>query len=661
MRRILLPAVLTLLAIALACANAQAATIVRLSADRIAFYYDRFLVEADGNVRIETSDGFQASGQAFSMDLKLNRYLLAGHVSMSVHGGTPVHGAAIADFLDFNRIYFVPITSEPDRWTFLNGDLAHPVKGRVMPGDVFYFPELPPHPSLTATSAVIGAKTYVRFSGAQTYLAGLGAPLGSFVVNFSSNPYFAQNTLSGANFDTTWNFAGSENALSAVHLREDTQNGIYLAFEQHLVGDHEYAIFSVNPLTKFNRFYNLQLYERLGSRFQIQTFTQLFTAQDIGLPPLASTQSTYINATQAFSKAYLQISGNLTNYNMLGPGVYECCKVNGVPQPIAGSLSHPSSLQATLTQFQTRVAKLPFYEQLYVGYGFNHDSVGSMYNVPIPVPGLQSFGAPCPPAQQTIKDNTLFCPTYTTIYNTVYGINLFTPSIKLGGNGSNPYGAYYINASFNKQRQYNSLPHYIDNTNTNVSLSRSFSRSFNAYVNYSVQNTGDYYKVGGYVPCSPVVTPSPSAVAANGPNVLGAPNAFAAAKPTPTPSPTPSPKPSTNPYCPPSLTAFRGVATLRTASLGLNYVPVPEFNVSMLLRNHHDFPNAVPNVFALPATNVIGQPLYNNYLGQPPWDLTADVRFKFLPHLQADVARTYYFHYGTLNWSPSFIVQITPL
>ncbi|HEU5480661.1 MAG TPA: hypothetical protein VFU90_12535, partial [Candidatus Tumulicola sp.] len=86
MRRIPLCAALALLAFATACASARANTIVRLTADRIDFYYDRFLIEADGHVRLQTSDGFSAEGDAFSMDLKLNRYLLAGNVTLRANG-----------------------------------------------------------------------------------------------------------------------------------------------------------------------------------------------------------------------------------------------------------------------------------------------------------------------------------------------------------------------------------------------------------------------------------------------------------------------------------------------------------------------------------------------------------------------------------------------
>ncbi|MEO6836024.1 MAG: hypothetical protein ABI231_09005 [Candidatus Tumulicola sp.] len=606
----------------MACATAQANTIVRLTADHIAFYYDRFLIEADGNVRVQTSDGFSANGDAFSMDLKLNRFLVAGHVSLRA-GNEQANGAALSDFLDFNRIYFVPVTSEPDRWTFVNGDLTHPVKGRAMPGDTFAFPEVAESPSLTAAEAVIGTKSFARFSGATAYLAGAGVPLGSYVVNFSPNQYFAQNSLTGANFDATWNFAGNNNSLSAVHLRYDTQNHAFLAFEQHFVGEHEYAIFSANPLTKSARFFNLVAYEKLGQRFQIQTFTQFYVNQGflLSAPPLAETQTTFVNMTQALPHSYLQLNSNFTNYNLLGQGSVDPTKHHAVG---AGNLSHPSQMQLIATSFQNRIGKLPLYEQIYGGYGFNHDSVGTnQYGIPIPPSesGLQSFGGTCVYAKGA---QPVPCPTtYTTIWNTVFGFNLFMPSVKIG-NRDNPYKAYYLNATFNKQRQWNSLPHRVNTTTTTFSLSRQFSRPVNSYLSYQIMNTGDYYLQGGYPPCTIQLDPT---------------------------------KPG---FCPPSLSSFRGVSTLRTLSLGINYDPNPEFNASLIGRHHDDFPIPVPGLFPLPLTNVIGQPLYNNYLGQPPNDLTADVRFKILPHMMLDVQRTYFFNFGSVRWSPYFIVQVLP-
>jgi hypothetical protein len=637
-RRISLCLTLALCAFACAAGTARANTTMQLSASHVAFYYDQFLVEGDGNVRITTTDGFTVTGDAFSMDLKLNRFLVAGHVTLQ-YGSERVSGAAISDFLDFNRIYFVPVTSEPDRWTFLNGDLTHPVKGRVMPGDVFAFPQLPKTPSITASAATIGTKNFIHFFGATGYIAGVGVPLGSYVVNFSSNQYFAQNSLTGANFDATFNVAGNYNSLSAVHLRYDTFNHTYLAFEQHFVGSHDYAILSANPLTRSQRYFNFIGYEKLGSRFQVQTFTQFFIDQGIFFQALPSseTQTTYVNMTEAFPHSYLTLATNFTNYNMLGPGSYTnpapVCTLpaptpaNPHPQPVcvanpAGSLSHPTQAQLTWTSFQNRILKLPVFEQTYFGYGFNHDSVGQQYASPIAVNGLQAFGGQCVYVK---SQPAVPCPTtYTTIYNQVVGLNVFLPSVKIGG--ENPYKDYYFNAIFNKQRQYNSLPHHVDTTTTTFSLSRQFSRPVNSYLSYQVQNTGDYYLQGGYQPCTFI-------------------------QPNPPQPPIP---------CPSSLQSFTGVSTLRTLTLGINYDPNPDFNASLVGRHHDDFPIPEPNVFPLPTLNVLGQPLYNNYLGQPPNDLTGDVRFHLLPHMLIDVQRTYYFNFGNIRWSPAFIVQVLP-
>jgi len=638
-RRISLCLTLALLTFACASAAARANTTMQLSASHVSFFYDQFMVEADGNVRVTTTDGFTVTGDAFSMDLKLNRFLVAGHVTLE-YGNQRVSGAAISDYLDFNRIYFVPVTTEPDRWTFLNGDLAHPIKGRIMPGDTFAFPQLPRTPSITAASATIGTRSFIHFFGATGYFSGLGVPLGSYVVNFSPNQYFAQNSLTGANFDATFNVAGNNNSLSAVHVRYDTFNHAYLAFEQHFVGSHDYAIFSANPLTKSQRYFNFIGYEKLGNRFQVQTFSQLFINQGIFFQalPSAETQTTYVNMTYAFPHSYLSLASNFTNYNLLGPGSFTnpapVCTIPAptphtpAPAPVcvvnpAGSLSHPTQAQLTWTSFQNHVfKKLPLFEQTYFSYGFNHDSVGQQYSGPIAVNGLQAFGGSCVFVK---ADGPVPCPTtYTSIWNQVVGLNLFLTSVKIGGD--NPFKDYYFNATFNKQRQYNSLPHRVDTTTTDVSLSRQFSRQVNSYFGYQVQNTVDRYLQGGYQPCTTI-------------------------QPNPPQPPIP---------CPSSLQSFSGASTLRTATLGINYDPNPDFNASLIARHHDDFPIPEPNVFPLPTLNVLGQPLYNDYLGQPPNDITGDVRFHVLPHMLLDLQRTYYFNFGNIRWSPAFVIQVLP-
>jgi hypothetical protein len=614
MRRLSLSAIFLPLIFALVCAAGQAATLVRMHADHIAFYYDRFLIEADGHVRIQTSDGFSVTGDSFSMDLKLNRFLIAGHVTLKTATDT-VSGAAVSDFLDFNRLYFVPVTSEPDRWTFLNDDLAHPVKGRIMPGDVFFFPDVTGNPSLTASSATISERTYVHFGGAVANLGGAPVPLGSYVVNFAPNQYFAQNSLSGANFDATINVAGSNNALTAVHIRYDATNfGPYLALEQHLVGKHEYAVFSINPVTKAKKFMNLQLYDLLGTRFQVQTFTQYYSDQSYFGKLKSAAQTTYVTANYAFPHSYVSAVGNLTNYSLLGPGAYS------VPSnsPNVGAENHPTQLQFTWTSFNNRIGKLPLYEQTYFGYGFNHDSLGNYYGVPgtkADPAGLQSYGG----------------YTYYTIYNTLIGYTLSTPSLKFG-NLDNAYNTYYLNASLNAQRQWYTVPHHVNTATTTVSLSRQFTRPFGMYLAYQIQNTSDIYEHGGYQPFIP----------------SSASNVNCAALPTP-------------PDCDAAYAGFLGASTLHTLNFELNYLPIPDFNISLLARKHTDFPAPFPNgdVFQAPLVNPIGQPINYTYLGQPPYDVTPDVRFRLLPHMLLDIQRTYYFNYDNKKWG-SFIIQVLP-
>ena len=614
MRRTATLAALGTLAFLLACGSARANTIVHLNADRIDFYYDQFRIEADGNVRVRTSDGFEVDGQAFSMDLKLNRFLVAGHVTLRVRGQS-VNGAAVSDFLDFNRIYFVPITSEPDRWTFLNGDLAHPVKGRIMPGDVFEFPEVGPHPSLSAKSSVIDERTYVRFMGVTTHLASSngGLPLPSFVVNFSSNPYFAQNSLSGATADLTWNFAGNAHSVSALHLRYDPMNfGPYLGFEQHFVGDHEYAVFSVSPFTKAGKYWNLMLGDRVSKRLQFQSFTQMYTHQYGLSEPDAATQWTWGSATYAMPHSYLQATGQFVNYNLLSYAAYftPYGKEGNV-----GILAHPTSGTLSWTSFQQRFAKLPIFLQTYSSMGFNHDTVGDQGQYVNGPSGLQAYQYPEVCTLNAQKQTVCTGTVYTTIWNQILGATLTAQSIRIG-DPDHPYSEYYFNASFNKQFQWNSLPHHIVQTITNASLSRSFTKHVNAYVDYQVQNTGDYYLHGGYSTGQPADS---------------------------------------------SFAAFDGVATFRTLAIGTNWLPSPEFNFTVLFRRHDDFPLPYPNLFPSPPTNVFGQYIYGTYLGQPPYDITPDVRFRVSAHLLVDVSRTYYFNFYGQTWQPTTALQLLPI
>lgn len=584
-----------------------APALIRLNAGRVEFYYDRFLVEADGNVHVRTSDGLVATGDTFSMDLKLNRFLLAGHVHVSDAAGSQ-DGAAVADFLDFNRIYLVPLTREsqnatgiPDRWTFVDGDFAHPLKGREMPGDTFYFPDLgQAKPYLIGTSAVIGSKSFLRFGGGRFDAAegaGVYIPVPTYYINFSADQHLGDNSLSGANYDATWEFAGNANSISALHFRYDTLNKTYLSFEQHLSGRKAYGVFSINPMTRPSKFWNLLLSDRPSDKTQVRTFTQLHTFQFGLSSPLESQQVTTLQLTQALHGSYLQGNYQFENFSLLPLGCYQGhCTV-----PF-----HPSNAQISLQTFDRPLTPYfhgaRIYEHVSFGFGFQHEAFLSDAN---PAGALQTLGG----------------VPYTTIWQHQLGLELFMPDLKFGSDLNVPTKYYAVNASFQKQRQWNSLPHYTDTTQSRISLSKILDRHWLSYLDYNVQNVADVYGAQQSA-VYPVFIPVVNGVE----------------------------------Y--PGYAAFHGTATFRTLSFGLNYSNGGNFTFNLLARKHTDFPAPIPFFFQFATPDVLGNFNVQYFLGQPPYDVTAEVRMRINPHMSIDIQRSYFFNYSNLRWSPHFVIQV---
>ena len=589
-QRFLVVSVLAAAAVLCAASGARAQMLTRVQASSVRFYYDRFLLEADGGVKVVTTGGVTLSGDAFSMDLKLNRFVLAGHVRVANSSGA-LDGAALADFLDFGRIYFLPVQADtPDRWTYLNGDFAHPAKGREMPGDAFALPDLTgSKPYIIATGAVVGSRSFVRFAGSRLDLAnGLGAyvPVPSYYVNFSNDQHLGDNSLAGATFDATYEFAGNANAISALHGRYDTINKTYLSFEQHVSGSKAYAIFSVNPMTRPSKFWNLVLSDKPSDNFQVRSFTQLHTFQYGLQSPLESSQFTIVQATQGLPHSFVQLTTQFTNFSLIP----RTADPNRFVIP-----DHPFQAQLGAQTFSNRIGRSPFYELLQYGLGYVHDAYG-----------LQTIGG----------------QTYQTVWNHSVGLQVYLPSYKLTRDFFE-YKNYYLNASFVKTHTWYSSPHAIDSTTSTAGLSRVFGPHLNAFATYSVQNLGDYYANGlssaVYVPFTPVAGGVPY----------------------------------------PGYAAFNGVATFRTAALDVTYANSGNFSASLLARKHDDFPRPIPNFFAPPPLDVLGREIGpQNYLGQPPYDVTVDVRARINPHLSIDIARSYYFHYGNRGFSPEFVLQV---
>lgn len=442
-------------------APAAATTLIRLHAKNVTFYYDRFLLEADGNVRVTTSDGMTMTGDAFSMDLKLNRFVLAGHVHVSDPSGAQ-DGAALADFLDFNRIYFVPITAEPDRWTFLNGDFAHPALGREMPGDTFDLPDLgAAKPFLISGSAVVEARKYLRFPASRVDMgggAGLYVPLPSYYVNFSTDRHLAENSLSGATFDGTYQVAGDANYISAIHLRYDPTNQVYGSFEQHVSSPKAYAVFSLNPATRPSKFWNLVTSYEPSDTLQIRTFTQLHTYQYGFAQPSQASQFTNVQISAARPHSSVQFNSTFDNQSLLAPGPGQ-------------NPDHQLFATLGVSSFELNRYKPVRFTYRY-GIGLIDD----------PYKPLQTVGG----------------VPYNREWMHYLGLTAYTPSFDLTHTGAAPHMVkdLYLNASVDKQRTWFSAPHHVDITTSTVSASRimdGIAQHVTSYLQYSVQNLGDYY------------------------------------------------------------------------------------------------------------------------------------------------------------------------
>ncbi|MDB5039923.1 MAG: hypothetical protein JWN27_649, partial [Candidatus Eremiobacteraeota bacterium] len=250
-----------------------------VTAKNVDFFYNRFIVTADGDVRVRLSDGTTVTGQTFTMDLKLNRYLVAGDVHVD-GPGIHVAGAALAGYPDLDRTFFLPAAGTPERYTYFGGDWTNPHAGREQPGDAYNFPDLTAErPYIYATAVRIVPKTNALFTFPHIYTAGVYTPLPRYMVTFSANPHYFENGFAGARADIALPFNGSEHSLTALHLRNDAFNGTYLALDQHFVWDHDYIVAAIDPLTQEERQYNLIAYKRFSQKLETRLFVQESAAQ----------------------------------------------------------------------------------------------------------------------------------------------------------------------------------------------------------------------------------------------------------------------------------------------------------------------------------------------------------------------------------------------
>jgi hypothetical protein len=582
----------------------QTAPPFTVAAERVAFYSDQYIVQAEGNVVVTLSDGTRLSGQRFAMDLKLNRFVLAGDVHLRTTDGKDIPGAAFAEFFDFDRAYFIPIIQVPDRWTYIGHDYAHPLRGREMPGDTFFLHDLRgAYVFVYGKKARIVPRTSVRFTPGYVNLDPTNArpvyvPTPSYFLTFSANPNFAQNGLVGADFDAPYPFLGSNHSLSTAHLRYDPLDHAYLAFEQHLaITDRSYLVLSANPLTRPQKEYNLLAMDHLSPKVQAQLFMQA-NAFQFGLSePHNVGAFAQLQVTGALRQSFLQLTTDQYWFTLLA-----------APPPCAGPTCawepyHPFDAQLSWTSFDHRIAP-ELYVRLRSGYGVANNRYVSNN-----------------PAIASEWEQALGGVEYPTVWQHFLGFTAYTPSLHLR---NAPFRNWFVNAVVDKERQWFSSPHYIDTTSTTLSASKSFDPRVSAFVSVNITNLGDYY---------------------------GAQQSLVYPAPPPVPY-----SPVTGQYYP-GYTAFRGISTTRSLTESVIWAPSTAFTLSVTGRENHDFPDPIPYLTSLPS---YGPPTgTESDLGVAPEQLSADMHIRVNSNLLIDLTRSYFFNYGNRLWSPQFGVLIT--
>src|ERR1700688_930959 len=568
-----------------------------LTAQEIDFYSARYILTANGNVEVKLADGARLTGETFAMDVRLNRFVIAGNVKLVAAGAT-YDGVAFADFFDFDRQYFVPLGDEPDRWTYAHGDYAHPYLGREMPGDTFFLPDVS-HDRIFASAqkVVVQPRESIKFDTPTINFGIAKLPWPSYFLNFTANPNFAQNSLPGAFVDGPYDASGGGHSLFTPHIRYDNLNKLFLAAEAHQVSDRHYLVGSISPLTRPFKQYTFDAFDRLSPKVQVQASFQESAFQSDFKTPLSATAFSHVRITAGLPHSYLQLNADQYWDSLLAqpaPGInglfyYGDPTHNWVP-------NHPNDAQLSWIGTQNRfVRTVPYFVfSLRSGIGLAHEGYG---------------------------EQVLGGVVYSTIWNHFAGFNITVPGLDLIPDRANLRRDLYLNMSFDRQRQGYDVPHYVDSTGTNATLSKRLDRHVSMLVGYSVTNTGDYWGPNQSV-IYPAITTYQS--------------------------------PFTGQTYP-SWAAFDGFQTQRSFVGQLLYTPSTAFATSIQLRHNKDFPEPIPGL--APQPNVLA---WQNY-GVTPNQLTYELRFRVTPILTIDFLDTYYFNFGGYQkWSPNYQITVLP-
>jgi hypothetical protein len=548
--------------------------VMKISADQIAYYNNLGILTATA-ASIDMGGGTTMHGAAFVLDLRRGRFVLAGGVELRTRQATYA-GAALADDLAEDRGYLLALDPQPHRVVFRSSALDTVDPGLTSPPDAFAWPDVEDTPaSLLGRTATAQPTIYVRFSGCRTQIIGglrVYFPLPICYTNFGADPNLAQNSLSGANIGAGYRFAGNANATSAAIINYDAAQHIYGAIQQNLSSEHAWGVASVNPLGGKNPVYSLIAAGDSGV-MGLRTSAQFHEATAPAPGQLfGSAQYTDALVTAGINGGFLALYYQFGNQSAEATAQ----QLNLLP-------TKQTSLQFSFTSSDLSLVKDALIANVSAGTGYVHD------------PTVLA---------------TLAGTQWVDIASSYLAVNLRAPDIT--------FGPWLVNLAIGGQREWQSLPHTVDEVGGSAGLTRRFGSRFSVTAAYTVANVGDNYGALQSAAYPVYATPAD-----------------------------------------PGYAAFDGFATFHTLGLGFYFTPRPDVDFSAVLNHNTDFPNAVPGFFpSLPAP-ALGQNVPTFVLGEAPYQLALNLRFRLNPQLSLLMQDTYSFNFGGQTWT-SLSFQVRP-
>jgi hypothetical protein len=226
---------------------ASATETYRLSANRVAFYTNTFILQGRGNVQVDIGSERHISADFFSMDVRENRFVVAGNVHLF---GPDVDESFAAFSVDLvaKRAYAIVTNGSLEHLSFNDNDFVHALRDTQAPPGTFDLPLIAYPASKLGHKIVIGARNYIRYGSCVTQFiggAGVYIPIPSCYVNVADDPALAQSALAAANAGGKIDLTGSANAVSGLFLIYDRVNGFYTALQENVASSKAWAVFAL--------------------------------------------------------------------------------------------------------------------------------------------------------------------------------------------------------------------------------------------------------------------------------------------------------------------------------------------------------------------------------------------------------------------------------